>query len=350
MGNEEYSPSENDAIQRAVDAGIVVVASAGNKESSSYLYPASYENVISVGSISSDNQISYFSNHNNKVDVVAPGENIYTCKKYGQYQYIDGTSFSAPFVSGIAAVLKAIDPDLSPLEIEEIIENSATDRGTVGRDNYYGYGVVNFYQAVSQAIPSIVPVSSISLDRLELDLEIGDSQQLNASIFPANASNKNISWLSDSTSVAVVNNNGLVTAVGEGTANIMVISADGGKNASCTVTVSEAASSQGDCEEWAEEKINVSVNHTWNIKFNEEYQASTINSNNIFVTTDIAGNNKVTGVTVVPDSTDSTCALLSPPEGGWQTEETYYLFITTGTKSANGTSLNNAVRMKFTIE
>ncbi|NLK52571.1 MAG: S8 family serine peptidase [Syntrophomonadaceae bacterium] len=150
MGSSNYSDIENAAVQRAIQNGIVVVAAAGNEGAFTYNYPASYDGVISVGSIASNNVVSEFSNYNDKVDVVAPGEKIYSCHRNNSYTSLDGTSFSAPIVSGVAAILKGIDPSLRPDQILAIIQNSAVDLGPVGRDNRYGYGAVNLYQAVSQ--------------------------------------------------------------------------------------------------------------------------------------------------------------------------------------------------------
>lgn len=191
-----------------------------------------------------------------------------------------------------------------------------------------------------------VAVSNVTINQNNLTMEKGNVTTLIATIFPGNATNQTVIWYSTDTSVAKVNN-GLVTALGEGTASIIALSADGSKNASCQVTVRNVSSINWHA--W-EEKENVSSDKIWTVKFNEKIQSSTINSNNIFVATDITGNNKVAGIIVVPDSSDSTCTLLFPPSGGWEAEDSYYLFISTGIKSTDGTSLSNAIRMKFTIE
>ena len=109
LGTQEYSAILNDVIQQAVDQGIVVVASAGNSGEKEYMYPASYSQVISVGSISKNGKVSSFSTYNNKVDVVASGESIISTLPYQNYGIFDGTSFSAPLVSGMAATIKAVN-------------------------------------------------------------------------------------------------------------------------------------------------------------------------------------------------------------------------------------------------
>ncbi|OPY57924.1 MAG: Thermophilic serine proteinase precursor [Pelotomaculum sp. PtaU1.Bin035] len=239
MGGTEPSNIEKAAIQEAIKNGIVVVASAGNSGKSTYEYPASYDNVISVGSISESNIRSDFSNYNDKLDLVAPGESIYTCEKGGNYDECAGTSFSAPMVSGVAAILKAIDNTLSPSQIENIIETSAIDQGSAGKDNDYGYGVLNLYNAVKKVadITAEIPVTGINLDKESIRLTVGDKETLRVTISPSNASNQAISWASDNPSVASVDSNGVVTAIGAGNAIITVITADGGKTATCNVII-----------------------------------------------------------------------------------------------------------------
>ena len=86
---------------------------------------------------------------------------------------------------------------------------------------------------------TIVPVTGVSLDKTSLTLTTGKSGTLTATVAPANASNKAVSWASDNTSVATVDQNGKVTAVSAGTATITVTTVDGSKTATCTVTVED---------------------------------------------------------------------------------------------------------------
>ncbi len=87
-----------------------------------------------------------------------------------------------------------------------------------------------------------VSVSGISLDKTTLCLNVGGSEQLTATVLPANASNKAVAWTSSNPAVATVSNTGLVTAISVGNTTVTAISADGAKTASCTVTVSAVSS------------------------------------------------------------------------------------------------------------
>lgn len=87
-----------------------------------------------------------------------------------------------------------------------------------------------------------VSVTGVTLDKKSAELKVGDTLSLKAAIEPANATNQNVSWSSSDKNIATVDENGTVTAVAAGSADITVKTADGGKEASCTVTVKEKAS------------------------------------------------------------------------------------------------------------
>ena len=96
------------SVEYAIQKGCIIVASVGNDGSTKEYYPAKYDNVIGVGATDEDNVISWFSQRNNTVDVVAPGENVKSVSIEG-YGKSSGTSFSCPHVSAVAAIAKCID-------------------------------------------------------------------------------------------------------------------------------------------------------------------------------------------------------------------------------------------------
>jgi subtilisin family serine protease len=140
--NEDYAWDDiaiKMALENAAEAGIVVVASAGNdgKDSANYL-PASYPHVISVGATDESDKravwnlgLSGSSNYSDNPDalwVAAPGTKIYTTVARGNdisYDYKSGTSLSAPFVAGLAALLLQIDPSLTAQEVKDILRDTA---------------------------------------------------------------------------------------------------------------------------------------------------------------------------------------------------------------------------------
>ncbi|WP_046174465.1 S8 family serine peptidase [Domibacillus indicus] len=136
-----------EAVQYAIDSGAVVVAAAGNGATDQYAYPAAYPGVISVGNINGSKTLSDSSNYGASVDVVAPGEDIYStyydAESGSKFERLTGTSMASPMVAAAAGLLKSKYPDLTAFEIEYILEQTATDLGEKGYDLTYGNGLIN---------------------------------------------------------------------------------------------------------------------------------------------------------------------------------------------------------------
>lgn len=126
----------------AVDHGIIVVSAVGNNYTSSLSYPSAHRGVIGVGSVNKNKEHSSFSQYNSSVDVVAPGEDVFGYQ-YGTYDNNSGTSFSCPMVTAAAAISLSIYPDLTPSGFENLLKETSEDLGAKGRDDYYGYGLLN---------------------------------------------------------------------------------------------------------------------------------------------------------------------------------------------------------------
>ncbi len=148
-------------IKYAAKKGVILVASVGNDESSIIKYPAAFDNVIGVGSVDKDGQWSDFSNYNKSVYVVAPGEDViapYIKEGVLSQEYVlqvDGTSFSAPHVAGLAAIAKCIDKDITQAEFAALIAKTAVETEpdtVVGWDRYYGYGMIDCEAVVKKLI------------------------------------------------------------------------------------------------------------------------------------------------------------------------------------------------------
>jgi uncharacterized repeat protein (TIGR02543 family) len=148
LGGTYANPLTREAVEYAHEEGVIVVAASGNDGNDDLLYPASFSEVISVGSVGETRIVSDFSNYNSMVDISAPGEDIVTTYLNNEYRSASGTSFAAPQVSGVIGLLLAHNPNQTPLEIFERVTSTAIDRGTIGKDNYYGYGIINAYQSL----------------------------------------------------------------------------------------------------------------------------------------------------------------------------------------------------------
>lgn len=165
LGGPGSSQAMQDAVDYAISRGASVVAASGNSNSS-VAFPGNCNGVITVGAVSSNNQRASFSNYGPEMDVVAPGVNIISSYKgsASSYTTMSGTSMATPFVSGVAALVRAANSSLASSEVTKIIDQSATDLGTAGFDNYYGYGLVDANKAVDLALkgqtgnPSPTPI------------------------------------------------------------------------------------------------------------------------------------------------------------------------------------------------
>jgi subtilisin family serine protease len=113
LGATSIIPSLETAVKNAVDAGIYVFASAGNSRLLRYEYPASLPGVISVGSVDINNQLSDFNTKNERVAVFAPGEEYFLPSSVGPV-LVSGTSFSAPYAAGLAALHLAKERGTNP--------------------------------------------------------------------------------------------------------------------------------------------------------------------------------------------------------------------------------------------
>ncbi|MBU4540417.1 MAG: S8 family serine peptidase [Firmicutes bacterium] len=155
-GGYEYNTSEAAAIQYASDRGKVLVASSGNEgqssdpESGLSSYPASYDGVISVAATTRSNDWASFSQYNDKVDLAAPGEDVYTTSLTGGYTNDSGTSFASPIVAGACGVLLAANSELTASEVETALKATALDLGDPGKDDYFGYGLIQLDQALAK--------------------------------------------------------------------------------------------------------------------------------------------------------------------------------------------------------
>jgi subtilisin family serine protease len=144
-----YDPMLALAMKNARDKGIVLIAAAGNAgPKSPPLYPAADPNVIAVTATDENDQLFEGANQGPQVAVAAPGVNILEPAPNNGYQVTTGTSVAAAHVSGVAALLIGRNPALDPAAVHEILTASAKNPQADGRDDKYGWGVVDPAQAL----------------------------------------------------------------------------------------------------------------------------------------------------------------------------------------------------------
>jgi len=144
------------ACKAAAKAGIVVVASAGNDGTASVEYPARHSSTIAVGAVNWRFVKATFSQWGAQLDIMAPGVNVRSSVSgrswsRGHSQSWSGTSMASPHVAGVAALVIATNPQLSPDQVKDILKSTAQPPQTPNDENQYGAGIVDAYRAVKKA-------------------------------------------------------------------------------------------------------------------------------------------------------------------------------------------------------
>jgi hypothetical protein len=151
-------------IAAAASKGTVMGAASGNAGAKSPpLYPAANANVIAVSATDAQDRLFVASNRGGYIAVAAPGVDIFLPAPDDKYQITSGTSFSAAYISGVAALMLQRNPALKPDEVRAILMKTARDLGAPGRDDLFGAGEADAFAAVSAVTPTpAVPVAAVS--------------------------------------------------------------------------------------------------------------------------------------------------------------------------------------------
>ncbi|WKA31954.1 S8 family serine peptidase [Bradyrhizobium roseum] len=164
--NMSFAGPKDPLIERGIAAtaarGILMVAAAGNAGAKSPpLYPAAYPNVIAVSGTDAQERLFSASNRGSHIAVAAPGADIFLPAPDEKYQITSGTSFSAAYVSGVAALMLERNPALKPSDVRAILTKTARDLGVPGRDDQFGAGEADAFAAVTAAAAALaVPLAS----------------------------------------------------------------------------------------------------------------------------------------------------------------------------------------------
>lgn len=144
FGGAEYSMAELDAVSYALKKGCILVAASGNDRMEIYEYPASFSGVISVGACDSKGILASFSTYNDRMDLVAMGEDVLSINNEGGYSYASGTSFASPQVAAVVALAAALKPNLITEDVQAALPSSCENKEHLTPYNkFYGYGILN---------------------------------------------------------------------------------------------------------------------------------------------------------------------------------------------------------------
>ena len=155
LGGPGYAQQLKDAVDYALQHNVLVVASSGNDGKSTVLFPAGFPGVMAVGASTPTNNRATFSTYGTHLSVIAPGVDIYSTILGGGYGLMSGTSMAAPHVAGVASLILALSPGLSPTQVRSQIERTATHLGSSTFDPQFGWGLVNAAEALGALLPSI---------------------------------------------------------------------------------------------------------------------------------------------------------------------------------------------------
>lgn len=157
------------AIKEAYDAGIIMVAAAGN-DAGAVNWPARYDEVIAVSAIDNQGNLANFSSHGDQIDFGAPGVNIYSTYLNNQYAILNGTSQAAPFIAGVCALLLSWTrknphlPQIKNMNDMLVALGKFTDINGRLTDGKFGLGIPKFANAIMEETPEVTNTTSITVD------------------------------------------------------------------------------------------------------------------------------------------------------------------------------------------
>lgn len=173
FGDKAFSASMASLVKQIHDMGIVVAAAAGNSSESTPMYPAAFDGVISVTAVDSGQQRASYANFGATIDIAAPGGDTSqdrngdgvpdgivstggsdtTGSIQFRYPIFQGTSMASPHVAGVVALMKSVYPALTSQSVDALLAAGklTRDLGAVGRDDQFGYGLIDAMRAVSEA-------------------------------------------------------------------------------------------------------------------------------------------------------------------------------------------------------
>ena len=222
----------SDAIAYALSVGATPVAAAGNEGANldTFLtYPACCDGVITVAATEKSDFAATYSNYGSKIDVAAPGSEVFSSVRDGKFDVMSGTSMACPLVAACAALLKSEDLTRTTDDLRTLLRTKTRDAQLPGRDDHVGSGIVYLGEKV--------PLQSVVLSTEQLEMEALSTVQMSTPQFvPQYRSDCCVTFESSDPSVVIAEATGRIHAVRSGTAEVIVYAADAQQSV-CTVSV-----------------------------------------------------------------------------------------------------------------
>ena len=137
-----------DAVAYAYDGGRLPIAAAGNNRGNVVAFPARFPKCMAITGTNRFDEFYSGSNWGAEVDVSAPGQDIFSLWRFSGYQMLSGTSMATPHVSGLAALVWSYAPNLTNVQVEQLLKDCVDDLGAAGWDDHFGWGRINAARAL----------------------------------------------------------------------------------------------------------------------------------------------------------------------------------------------------------
>ena len=256
LGAPEASQSLFDAVQDAWNAGIVVVAAAGNDGTTAPFYPAAIPNVVAVGAFDEDHKRAPFSNYGNWVDISAPGNGIFSTYpmvgcfgevgppgEVGCYTWNTGTSMASPHVAGAAALIWTRADVATNAQVVDILLSSADPQGVdaMRLDSWTIHGGLNLHNAIGLGSVNVTPVADAGADQMVIDYGLDGAEAVTLDGSASSDADGNITsyeWREGATVIAAEANPTVWFSVGTHVVTLLVTDDRGATDTdSVTITV-----------------------------------------------------------------------------------------------------------------
>ncbi len=161
LGGTTASSTLDSAVNYAWSKGAVVFAAAGNSSNSTPIYPAASNYALAISATEPNGTLASFSNYGSWIDLAAPGDNILTTEVGGGYWSCYGTSLATPIAAGVGALALSANTSLTASQLVSVLEqNTDALGGYTGWNQYFGWGQVDAYKAVTAAVNNAPPADT----------------------------------------------------------------------------------------------------------------------------------------------------------------------------------------------
>lgn len=221
LGTTSHSSTLQQIVDTAYNREVLVVAAAGNNGNAegtgdSVNYPARYSSAIAVSATDSNDKRASFSATGSTIEVAAPGVGVASTYINNSYAHMNGTSMAAPYAAGNLALIKQANSTLSAKDLRALLQQSIIDLGPIGKDNWFGFGLIQAPVA-KQTAPAeevVVYETTTEVSSNKGSYKMGETVSITMTAYDSNNA-----VLSDATAKIVVTSPNSVETVYQGTTN-----------------------------------------------------------------------------------------------------------------------------------